>query len=708
MTKEEADQYLDLFKISEKKFLVGIFQDGITIHKQQIRALNIFYALIRSGRIPETNDFTIGIIGGGVAGLTLAAAALKCRLKVVIIEKESQYLHMQRGCDIRQVHPNIYDWPEIGSSYPSTELPVLNWTYDTASNVARQILKEFDSIVEETSSTKFHLDRIRPQFNCTNTIVEEVEEVDGKRKILLKSETTDEFGDDYFSYDCDLLVYAVGYGLEKGIAKNNTFGAISYWRNDAYGQSFLNDANVFLVSGRGDGGMMDLFRLKIFDFNYDYIFKIMQSNPHHGDLKAKLLQIKNNVRSDETKSVKLYDQFKALNGVYYHHIYKLIDEQRRFRKTVVKLNSRTEFKGIFDLEKVSLLNAFIAYILFKYKQVGYVKGELTYDKEKKEYRIGEDNFLSDYQVIVRNGTNKVEIFEKSCFSNEERLQVEVLNKNQKKPENKETNYPLWTVGEINSIFNRFQVMDDPKKEESKARLEYLSSETKAICLSYITILGKVLTESTKNEKFSISLHRQLVIKGERFYQQVGSFIGIRGMSFLDGQVFPIMNGSIGLTFKTGRPYLVKNREGGDWNKLLELFNHNKSEYQQSKSKSYLTVPISAPTPVNPDTMSTNLVLFLEARDADFFTIEIQNLVSSTTEGFVTSISRLLSLSQIYMKKANREIPTNETDLNIDQYLNTKCIETIDDEIDGAVFDQKKLKFTQYLSFDLVYKNSFEN
>ncbi|HMG68766.1 MAG TPA: NAD(P)-binding protein, partial [Chitinophagaceae bacterium] len=114
--KELSDEdYLDLFKIGDKKYLLGIYQDGITVYKQQIRALNIFQALFNTKKIKP--GYTIGIIGGGVAGLTFAAACLKSGIAVQILEKHSTYLPMQSGCDIRRIHPNIYEWPEKGSQF---------------------------------------------------------------------------------------------------------------------------------------------------------------------------------------------------------------------------------------------------------------------------------------------------------------------------------------------------------------------------------------------------------------------------------------------------------------------------------------------------------------------------------------------------------------------------------------------------------------
>ncbi len=149
-------EFLDLFKISEGKYIIGVFQDSITVYKQQMRALNIFHALVQQKVIHFGSDFSIAVIGGGIAGLTFAATALKANISVTLFEKEADYLHMQAGCDTRKIHPNIYDWPDIGSTFPNARLPVLSWTYDTASNVVKQIVNGLLDISKEIDKSAHH------------------------------------------------------------------------------------------------------------------------------------------------------------------------------------------------------------------------------------------------------------------------------------------------------------------------------------------------------------------------------------------------------------------------------------------------------------------------------------------------------------------------------------------------------------------------
>jgi hypothetical protein len=68
-------------------YLIGIFDRGVTVYSQQIRALNLIWALVEQGILacklkedapdPDRRRASIAIIGGGFAGLTAAAALIK-------------------------------------------------------------------------------------------------------------------------------------------------------------------------------------------------------------------------------------------------------------------------------------------------------------------------------------------------------------------------------------------------------------------------------------------------------------------------------------------------------------------------------------------------------------------------------------------------------------------------------------------------------
>ena len=140
-------------------YLVGIFERGVTVYSQQIRALNLIWALVQKGSLPcklhprardKGERASIAIIGGGFAGLTAAAALIKKGVyaNITIFERRDTLLPLQHGSDTRWLHPRIYNWPAEDSESAVADLPILNWTAARASDVAAQILLEWRDLAE--------------------------------------------------------------------------------------------------------------------------------------------------------------------------------------------------------------------------------------------------------------------------------------------------------------------------------------------------------------------------------------------------------------------------------------------------------------------------------------------------------------------------------------------------------------------------------
>ena len=78
----------------------------VTVRSQQVRALNLLFALDTKEKIAGQE---VAVIGGGAAGMTFAAAAAAIGAKkVVLFEKSSQLMNLQRGCWHRPLHPEIF------------------------------------------------------------------------------------------------------------------------------------------------------------------------------------------------------------------------------------------------------------------------------------------------------------------------------------------------------------------------------------------------------------------------------------------------------------------------------------------------------------------------------------------------------------------------------------------------------------------------
>ena len=119
-------------------YVLGSFARYVTIYSQQVRALNLVDALCNGGL---SRLHGIGVVGGGFAGATTAAALAVSGVSTTMFEKEADLLALQRNCQKRKVHPHIYDWPDIPQERRGTEqfdhagLPLLDWYAEEAMKV---------------------------------------------------------------------------------------------------------------------------------------------------------------------------------------------------------------------------------------------------------------------------------------------------------------------------------------------------------------------------------------------------------------------------------------------------------------------------------------------------------------------------------------------------------------------------------------------
>lgn len=219
--------------------MLGARERRVTIRSQQVRALNLVWALHSTGRL---DNRTLAIIGGGFAGLTAAAAAIRLGANPRLFEREAKLAGMQHGCDHRRVHPNLFDWPRDDAIEPNAALPVLNWTANSAGNVREQILTawtEFSHRIELHSSTSAS---VSPEG-------------------LLRYEHNGL----PISKPFDNVIVAVGMGFEVDFG-DATQG---YWHPDGL-ERYLptggrRRSSEIVVIGNGDGGIIDALRAALGD-----------------------------------------------------------------------------------------------------------------------------------------------------------------------------------------------------------------------------------------------------------------------------------------------------------------------------------------------------------------------------------------------------------------------------------------------------------
>jgi threonine dehydrogenase-like Zn-dependent dehydrogenase len=100
-------------------YFIGSKSIRLTFLSQQVRAFNLIWALQEKRCLGKS----VAVIGGGLAGMTAALAAQEAGAAVTLYERKADLLHLQRGCQLRFIHPNVYDWPDPESSDAFTRLP---------------------------------------------------------------------------------------------------------------------------------------------------------------------------------------------------------------------------------------------------------------------------------------------------------------------------------------------------------------------------------------------------------------------------------------------------------------------------------------------------------------------------------------------------------------------------------------------------------
>lgn len=326
-----------------KAYVLGSFERRVTVYSQQVRALNLVYALTETGLLSAGKR--LAVIGGGVAGLTLAAAAASQKCTVRVLEQKSRILHLFAGCKNRWLHPHIYDWPATGSLELDAGLPLMNWHADTADKVEQQLRRAWEALPGRS--------HVELSLQVSDLTIEPPSGASNSGAFFIRWNSNNVSDDD----DFDLLVLALGFGVEKTIPP---VPLLSYWRGDMLDQSSLDSDSPatrrVLVSGCGDGGLTDYLRLRVSDFNQEELPQLV-NDPRLAGIAQQLAQIE---REAEKLELEGNDPTKYITRNYRDLKCPGLDEQLRGRlrpDTEVVLNGSGS--GPLD-RRSSVLNRFLA------------------------------------------------------------------------------------------------------------------------------------------------------------------------------------------------------------------------------------------------------------------------------------------------------------------------------------------------------------
>ena len=208
----------------------------------------------------------------------------------------------------------------------------------------------------------------------------------------------------------DIVLVAAGFGLEKRSADASAI--FSYWQNDDIEQvvGFTNsEPEVTLISGSGDGALIDCMRAKLLDFNQVYLLEIIKPI-----CSFEFIQEMISVEEEARGYRLIYPHIKYNFFSKYEAILQEIDFLNLFVGKVredreVHLNFKAP--GIFS-QGSSPLNRLLIYGLIKSGLVNLQRGDLDLSKVTADASGRLPIRFTDHRdpihyhrVIVRHGVN---------------------------------------------------------------------------------------------------------------------------------------------------------------------------------------------------------------------------------------------------------------------------------------------------------------
>ena len=375
-------------KRHDRVFCIGSFAKRVNFLAQQRRALNLVWALHEEKRFFANER--IAVIGGGLAGVTAAGALMAFGAKVDVFEKERRVLHLQRETTHRRVHPSINAWPHEALTL-ATDLPFFDWATGVCNAVADEIARDFERMMDEADNQIFTKTTAKDfAFPGTNML-----------RVVSTPAVTSLHGPSHLD-GYSLAIITVGFGSE---VNESGFNCESYWRNDNLEPDRDTVNEEYVVSGCGDGGLIDALRIVHENFDKGWLAFTAAAKLDKSPIARNLATAENQARSGgsldalakayEAAATELMEKprYSDLNG-------DLIESLKRFDQLV--------YLGDFALSKPYSLNSAPIHKLLVAHAI--LAGKITYEQGTIR-NVDEEVHFSDLEfppppatkVVIRNG-----------------------------------------------------------------------------------------------------------------------------------------------------------------------------------------------------------------------------------------------------------------------------------------------------------------
>jgi hypothetical protein len=249
-----TDHIIDAAKFEKVPiWCLGPFARRVSFVSQQRRALNLVGALKRSDLIkPEDR---IAIVGGGLAGLVAAAALVGQKCQVEIYEAQAELFQYQKKATHRFIHPSISRWPDIEMPlHDTTNFPFFDWYAAPCSEVVVQFEREWNAIVAFEKKERKALGlSSRITLHLSRRVAKLIWDKDYPA-FGVSLETEPRMPVAPFKG----VIVTTGFGPERKI---EGIDWVSYWDSENDKLDGVGEGFKWVVSGCGDGGLIDTLRL---------------------------------------------------------------------------------------------------------------------------------------------------------------------------------------------------------------------------------------------------------------------------------------------------------------------------------------------------------------------------------------------------------------------------------------------------------------
>jgi len=236
----------------KRAFFLGPLARRVNFASQQHRILNLIWALRHRNRLPATGA-NVAVVGGGITGVMASVTLANLGHTVTLFESRRKVLRRQASARHRYIHPTINLWPSASFSYDgTTSVPYFDWHADVCSDLIAVLYDEWEFW------------RKRGNINIvTSRTVKEVRDNDAAKTAVVKPIPAYAL-EAAFRASYDIVLVTTGFADEK--MPQTALHMTPYWSNDNLDTLREDPEVTFIVSGCGDGGMIDALRIAHNDF----------------------------------------------------------------------------------------------------------------------------------------------------------------------------------------------------------------------------------------------------------------------------------------------------------------------------------------------------------------------------------------------------------------------------------------------------------